>query len=99
MRSVLTRLAMCIMAMTCALTTFSAHGTEIVLPRPIPGTSFEQHVINDDTGREVTYYMSRPKGATAPLLLMIQGSGCTPAFVSQQGVPISTVSDAAPFGT
>ena len=43
----------------------------------LAGTSLQLHKITDRLGRTVTYYISRPKSA-APLLLMIQGSGCDP---------------------
>jgi pimeloyl-ACP methyl ester carboxylesterase len=41
----------------------------------IPRTPIEKHEIRDPRGRQITYYISRP-AKPAPLLLMIQGSGC-----------------------
>jgi pimeloyl-ACP methyl ester carboxylesterase len=42
---------------------------------PIPRTPIEKHEISDSGGRRITYYISRP-AKPAPLMLMIQGSGC-----------------------
>jgi pimeloyl-ACP methyl ester carboxylesterase len=46
---------------------------------PVPGWPVERHVLTDAGGREIVYYINRP-AAPAPLLLMIQGSGCEPAM-------------------
>lgn len=66
---------------------------------PVPGTSFERHVIKDSIGRDVTYYISRPKGGPAPLMLMIQGSGCLPVMNPQAGGTSSTLYNLLPFGS
>jgi pimeloyl-ACP methyl ester carboxylesterase len=50
----------------------------------VPSTAFQKKVITDKLGRKVTYYVSHP-GGPAPLLLMIQGSGCTPVLASENG--------------
>jgi pimeloyl-ACP methyl ester carboxylesterase len=42
---------------------------------PVHGTPIEKHEIIDPGGRRITYYISRP-AKPAPLMLMIQGSGC-----------------------
>src|ERR1700761_4551069 len=39
----------------------------------------ETHTIRDGTGRTVTYYVNHP-AQPAPILLMIQGSGCVPVM-------------------
>lgn len=65
---------------------------------PVAGTSFERHVIKDGIGRDVTYYISRPKGGPAPLMLMIQGSGCVPVMNAQAGGTSSTLFNLLPFG-
>jgi predicted esterase len=41
-----------------------------------PAVPFDQREVVDSLGRTVTYYISHPKEAKAPILLMIQGSGC-----------------------
>jgi pimeloyl-ACP methyl ester carboxylesterase len=46
---------------------------------PIPRTALERHQIGDRLGRQVTYYVSHP-ATPAPLMLMIQGSGCEPVM-------------------
>lgn len=81
-----------------ALAILPAHGVEQDLPGPVGGTPFERHFIVDDTGRKITYYMSRPKTAPAPLMLMIQGSGCVPVLNEQRGGAYSTLFDMLPFG-
>jgi pimeloyl-ACP methyl ester carboxylesterase len=57
---------------------------------PLAGTPFERHVLTDASGREVTYYISRPRGARAPLLLRIQGSGCSPIISQRAGMTFSS---------
>ncbi|HEY2709816.1 MAG TPA: alpha/beta fold hydrolase [Caulobacteraceae bacterium] len=63
---------------------------------PHSGAPFEQHHLVDGLGRTVTYYISRPT-TTAPLLLMIQGSGCTEVFNRTGAQTYSTVYDALPI--
>lgn len=75
------------------LASSGAHGSE-----PVAGTSFERHVIKDGLGRNVTYYISRPKDGPAPLMLMIQGSGCAPVMNPQPGGTYSTLFNLLPFG-
>lgn len=64
----------------------------------IAGWPVEKHVIRDRLGREVTYYVSRP-AHPAPLMLMIQGSGCEPAMHIGSGASnsYSSVYDFAAF--
>lgn len=64
---------------------------------PVAGTPFERHLITDPSGRAITYYLSHPKAARAPLLLMIQGSGCSKAISEGFGKPSSTVFNLLPF--
>ncbi len=63
----------------------------------IPGTTFEQHQITDKSGRQLTYYLSHG-AAPAPLLLMIQGSGCGSVMHVQGNGSYSTLFDLLPFG-
>lgn len=64
---------------------------------PVPGTPLEQREIVDSLGRTITYYISRPHKATAPILLMIQGSGCAPIINLQPQNSYSTLFDLLPF--
>ena len=64
----------------------------------VDGTSFESRVIKDAAGRAITYYISRAKAAGAPLMLMIQGSGCARVFSSQAGGASSSIFNLAQFG-
>lgn len=58
---------------------------------PIAGTPLERRMVQEDSGRRVTYYMSRPKSATAPIMLMIQGSGCAPLLTIRPGGASTTM--------
>lgn len=64
---------------------------ETALSGPIAGTPFERKVIRDASGRAITYYISKPKATTAPIMLMIQGSGCTPVLSIRPGGVSSSV--------
>lgn len=64
---------------------------ESVYVGPIAGTPFERKVVEDNSGRAITYYMSKPKAAAAPIMLMIQGSGCAPVLKLQPGGATSSV--------
>lgn len=47
---------------------------------PVPGQPIERHVVADRLGRQVIYYTGHP-ATPAPILLMIQGSGCAPVML------------------
>ena len=64
----------------------------------IPASPFERHHVQDQSGRDITYYLSRPKAPKAPLLLMIHGSGCTSVIVEQGAQTYSTLFGLMPFG-
>lgn len=81
------------LVLVLGLASSAAQGSEAV-----PGTTFERHVIKDGIGRDVTYYISRPKSGPAPLMLMIQGSGCVPVMIGQAGGTSSTLFNLLPFG-
>jgi len=48
--------------------------------QPLPGTGFERHQTVDAEGRPVTFYVTPAGSEARPLVLYIQGSGCTPMF-------------------
>lgn len=52
--------------------------------KPVPGSSFIAYEIDLPSGQSTTYYLSRAKDVDAPLLVMIQGSGCD-AVINIQG--------------
>lgn len=57
----------------------------------VRGTPFTQREIVDPLGRTVTYYISHPRKPQAPILLMLQGSGCLRVLsVTPQG-GVSTI--------
>ena len=59
----------------------------------LPGKPLERHVVRDHLDRSITYYANRPT-RRAPILLMIQGSGCG-GFLKPGGG--STLFDLLPF--
>jgi len=59
-------------------------------PQPVAGTPLLLHKVRDRLGRTVTYYSSQAK-QPAPILLLIQGSGCTTILHSQNGSTFSTL--------
>lgn len=63
---------------------------------PIPRTPLERHDIRDRLGRRVTYYISRP-ATPAPLMLMIQGSGCEPVMRIAEAGSYSTLFNLIPY--
>lgn len=67
------------------------------MPGAIAGMPFARHIIEDAAGRRISYYLSRPKATKAPLLLMIQGSGCIPVLEERQGIVSSTYFNLMPF--
>jgi predicted esterase len=62
----------------------------------LTGTPFEKHEITDSLGRQIVYYISKPE-SPAPLLLMIQGSGCARVMNVQTGGVYSTLFNLLPF--
>ena len=71
---------------------------QLLAAEMVGDTPFERRHVPDASGRDVTYYMSRPKAAKAPILLMIQGSGCVPVVNQSGGQIYSTVFGMFPFG-
>jgi pimeloyl-ACP methyl ester carboxylesterase len=65
--------------------------------RSVPGTPLEQHEIVDSLGRTVTYYISHPKKTPAPILLMIQGSGCDRVMNEKPSGSFSTLYNLVPY--
>lgn len=72
MRNRLLILTAIVMAAGAALT-HSASAADNLRDGQVPGTPFIRKTIQDDSGRSITYYISRPRAAAAPILLMIQG--------------------------
>lgn len=85
---------LCIIALGSALV---HHPVRAAVDGAVPGTPFIRNVIQDDTGRHVTYYMSRPRSPNAPILLMIQGSGCARVLNHHPGSAYSTLFNLVPF--
>lgn len=72
-------------------------GPLFAMSSAVPGTPLERREIEDEFGREITYYINHPKGR-APLLVMIQGSGCDPVIVTSRGAATySTLFDLLPL--
>jgi len=67
-----------------------------VNPTNVLGTPFERREVTDSLGRTITYYVSHPS-KPAPLLLMIQGSGCAGVFHIQGEHSYSTLFDLLPL--
>jgi pimeloyl-ACP methyl ester carboxylesterase len=68
----------------------------VAAPGAVPGVPLVRHQVRDPLGRIVTYYVSHPARA-APLMLMIQGSGCEPIVHSAPRGSYSTLFDLLPF--
>jgi pimeloyl-ACP methyl ester carboxylesterase len=63
----------------------------------VPGTPLEMRQVKDRLGRIVDYYVNRP-AAPAPLLLMIQGSGCNRVIQgSREGSSYATLFNLLPY--
>ena len=63
---------------------------------PVAGTSLVRHQVQDRFGRTIVYYASVTKTQT-PVLLMIQGSGCSTVIHDQGKTHYSTLFDLLPF--
>jgi predicted esterase len=64
---------------------------------PVPGTALDQHEVVDGLGRTITYYISHPKKPTAPILLMIQGSGCDRVVNIKKSDSFTTLYNLVPY--
>ncbi len=69
---------------------------EVAHGKAVPGTPLEKREVTDALGREITYYINRPE-KPAPILLMIQGSGCEPVIVEKISGTYSTLFGLMPF--
>jgi predicted esterase len=79
------------------LALLTAPTAEASRPEPLPGTQFIRLHTVDALKRDITYYVSEGKPG-APILLMIQGSGCVPVFIDDgRGHYGSTVFGAMTF--
>ena len=63
---------------------------------PAAAFPLSSHTITDKLGRSVTYYISHPR-QPAPLLLMIQGSGCATILQGKGSEKYSTLYDLLPL--
>lgn len=63
----------------------------------VPGTPLERREVVDELGRKVTYYIAPPKQSPAPVMLMIQGSGCDKVINIQGNNAFSTLFNLVPF--
>lgn len=79
-----------------ALASTTAHGADAA-PGPLKGTALERHLVTDESGRRITYYLGGPAQGTAPIMLMIQGSGCLPTLFEQPNGFASSVFNLLPF--
>jgi pimeloyl-ACP methyl ester carboxylesterase len=66
-------------------------------PTAVRGTPLYLYSLKDGLGQPITFYVSRPKSKRAPLLLMIQGSGCVPVMAIRPSGTYSTLFDFLPF--
>ncbi|HEX7607035.1 MAG TPA: hypothetical protein VF348_10025, partial [Usitatibacter sp.] len=91
------RMTMMLLAMLIASVAFAQEAGRRTDGANVPGTPFERRTIGDSLGRNVVYYISRPRKPTAPVLLMIQGSGCVTVINEQPTGGFSTLFDLVPF--
>lgn len=63
----------------------------------ISGTPFHKYHVHDSENRKITYYLSTPGQNPAPILLMIQGSGCTPVLTEHPSGTYSSLFNLLPF--
>lgn len=78
---------------------FAPESTAAPPPPPgesVAGTPLFKHAVRDRLGRTLTYYASRPP-RPAPILLMIQGSGCGRVVKTANGQSYSTLYNLIPF--
>lgn len=63
-----------------------------------PTFPLASHIVTDKFGRTITYYLSKPT-QRAPILLMIQGSGCATVLRGSGTGRYSTLFDLLPFAS
>jgi alpha/beta hydrolase family protein len=87
----------CVLALAFGLGLFTAGPAPAQsVGAPIARTALERHQIRDRLGRQVIYYISHPSGP-APLMLMIQGSGCEPIMHIADAGSYSTLYNLIPY--
>ena len=64
----------------------------------VPGTPLQKNEVRDELGRTVTYYVSQPP-TRAPILLMVQGSGCARVLNRQGANTYSTLFNLVPYAS
>lgn len=89
--------AVSILALALGLLSAQTSASADAHPSHVAGTPFDRYEVEDSLGRRVVSYVSRPKESFAPLLLMIQGSGCVPVMNVQATGTYSTVFNLLPF--
>jgi dienelactone hydrolase len=53
---------------------------------PVPGTAFHRYTTKDQLGRTITFYLSERTGERpVPLIVYVQGSGCSSLFQRRDG--------------
>lgn len=85
--------ALCWPFFTCAVS------QELGSSTVIADTSFERRTVQDMRARTVSYYISHPKSGSAPIMLVIQGSGCTPVLTVRDGKVSSSVFNLEKFAS
>lgn len=66
-------------------------GNKSNIGKSVPGSSFTSYDVSLPGGRSITYHLSRAPEVDAPLLVMIQGSGCDAVINVQGGGSYSTI--------
>lgn len=87
-----------VLAVLLALTILSPGAATAAQEPPTAAFPLVTHATTDALGRTITYHLSQPS-SPAPLLLMIQGSGCNPVLQGTGAATYSTVYDLIPLAT
>lgn len=86
----------CCCALLSLLAVFAAPALASPSGEPVAGTPLISHQVQDKLGRTIVYYTSVTK-TPKPVLLMIQGSGCSTVIQGQGNTHYSTLFDLLPF--
>jgi dipeptidyl aminopeptidase/acylaminoacyl peptidase len=90
--------ALTILCAGCHAQTVDTWASKRTTPASERTTPIERREIKDGTGRSITYFIGHPKHP-APLVLMIEGSGCVPVmhFGASPDETYTTLFDFLPF--